>query len=121
MDVVLSGYSALIRLVMNEEKSIGLKAQELTSIRYKVAELKRLSVEAFQDHCVNALFTMKLHLLDHLKEDIGTFVSMWMLDASPLGQYNVHVKQVYRLTLQRLSSSMTEMVGVMNSDMKYTG
>lgn len=42
----------------------------------KVAELKRLVVERFQNHCDNGLFPLKFHLLNHLIEDLGSFGSM---------------------------------------------
>lgn len=48
MTVVHSKYSAINRLVMNREKFYTLEAAELTSIKDKVAELKRLEVEIFK-------------------------------------------------------------------------
>lgn len=61
-------YSVLPRLVMNQEQFKGLKAEELTSIRDKVAELKIIMVETYQDQCGEGLYTLMFHLFNHPTE-----------------------------------------------------
>lgn len=92
----------------------------LTSITDKVAELNRLVVNIYQDHCSSRIFILMFHVLNKQTEDLGTFKNSKMLDASPFERFNVHVKQIYRHTQQRLSSSTDEVVKVMEQGMNDT-
>lgn len=82
------------------------------------SKVEEIRVKAFQDQCGNGRYTLRCRLLHHLTEDLERFSSTDLLDASPYERYNVHIKQVYFHTSQRLSSSMGEMVEVMNQDVK---
>lgn len=73
MKMVYSDYTEPIKLVMCRERLTGHKAAETTNIRDKIAELKRLVVELFQDRCGNILFSMNIRLIDHLAEVLEAF------------------------------------------------
>lgn len=109
--MVRSEYSALGRLVMNQDKFNRLKIALLTGVKGKVEELKELIVKMFRDHCGNRLFILYFH-----PGRLGTFECIEMLDRTSFKRYNVHVNQIYRHTLQCLFSGMAEMVDVMNQE-----
>lgn len=39
--------------------------------------------ETLDQHCETILYTLKIHVLDHVAEDLGTFCSLDELDAWP--------------------------------------
>lgn len=41
-----------------------------------------------KDHCKSGLFTMKLHLLDHLRENLAKFQSVLFLDSTHYETFN---------------------------------
>lgn len=87
--------------------------QELRDIEEKVRALKREFVDRFYDHCDSGIYALKLHLLDHMVEDMRRSATLNMLDASPFERFNVYVKLANRQTSQRPRTHMTVTVDAM--------
>lgn len=119
MTVVHSDYLALIRLVIKQRVQ---STQSYKSHQHfgQSSSIENLVVEIFQDHCETGLYTLKVYIPHHLTEDLGRLESMKMLDASPFKRYDVLINLYYRQTSRCLSSSMAEMVQLMNQDMNNT-
>lgn len=53
-------------------------------------------VKLFSLVCTTAMYTMKLHLLDLLVDDVRRFGDMSVLDDSPYEQLSFHIKSAYQ-------------------------
>lgn len=80
--------------------------------------MKELIISTFVPHCDNGIYTLKLHLLYHVVEDIETTDNMAILDASPYEHFNVFIKQSYRSTSKRIATLMDETVTNMVSTLR---
>lgn len=78
----------------------------------EVQKLKAFVKKTFDAHCEVGLYTLKLHFLDHVVDDLERFGSMKLLNSSSFEIVNVHIKLAYRSTSQRQSSRLQETVRV---------
>lgn len=58
---------------------------------------------------------VEFHLLVHLVENLGRFESLNFTDAAPFENFNVLIKQSYRMTSRRRSTKMKKTVESMSN------
>lgn len=63
-----------------------------------VKELKKISVEAFDKHCVSGVYTLQYDSLDHIIENIRRFRTLSDFESSLYDHFNVPIKQAYKNT-----------------------
>lgn len=61
-------------------------------------------------HCSPSVFTLEVHLLDHLADDPEIFRSLQPTDEGPFGHYDVHIKKSCEMISRRLPTEMYETV-----------
>lgn len=81
----------------------------------EIEELKRVNERVFVPHCSFGLYTLKVHLLDHLIEDLERFGSIYFTEARPAEHFTVLIKQSYRTTSRRLSTRFQKALQNMSS------
>lgn len=68
-------------------------------LKRSAKESKRVSVESFDEHDDSGLCTQKCFLLHLVMEDIQIFETISVLNSSPYGQFNTHIKHSHKKTL----------------------
>lgn len=76
----------------------------------RVVGLKKLVCGIFDALCGPETYTLKLHLLHHFVQYMSRLGISRAVNSLPLEAYDVHIKTPCRLTLERRSSVMEEMV-----------
>lgn len=70
----------------------GWSPEDDLKIKAKILLLKKAMVDYFHGTSDNSLHTLKFHLLGHIKEDLKTFGTRFVLDASPFENFNLSIK-----------------------------
>lgn len=83
---------------------------ELEKLRRLSCALKDKVVKMHFSVCSSAIYTVMLHLLDQLIENISKFGSISALDSSPYEQFNTGIKVANRHTFKRLPTHINETV-----------
>lgn len=63
-------------------------------------------MKVFNEHCSSSLFNLNLYLLYYVVKDLRVFGTLSVLDESPFEQYNVDIKQGYRITSGKSDTCM---------------
>lgn len=78
----------------------------MKAISAEVCEFKKKVVELFYSACTSRVYTMKVHVLNHLLKDVRRYVDILFLSASGYEQYEVHIKKAFRGSSRRQSTGM---------------
>lgn len=58
-------------------------------------------VGPFEEDYESVMYTIRYHRVYHMLETVPRFATLRVSDSSPNKHVNVHIKQVYKTTLQR--------------------
>lgn len=84
------------------------------TLRKEVCVFKNTYVNTFSPVCTFGLFTVKLHLFDHLTKIILKSGSLSAMSALQCKQWNTITKAAYSHTSKRITTRMNEMVIVLD-------
>lgn len=69
-----------------------------------VKAFKRILADTFDEHSSLGMYIVKVHLLDHMAEDLRNFGTLSVLNSNQYDDYNVHIKHSYKRTAQRIQT-----------------
>lgn len=75
-------------------------------------------LESFDEYCDSYLYTLKLHLPDHMVERIQKSEMFSVLDRVLHAHFNVYIKHPYRATLQRRRTRVIETVNKIDKNLE---
>ena len=95
-------YTDIILSIRTENFNRCWTAQDLSNLKSSISHFKKMASYIFSPHCSRGFITLKMHLLDHLVDDLERFGSFGVLSASPFEHYNSSIKKAYSATSKRL-------------------
>lgn len=78
-------------------------------------KFKDMLKSIFDEHCISGLYMMKLHLLDHILEDLEEFGSLVVLNSSLFERSNINIKSSNQATAEQQHGGLRETVEIINS------
>lgn len=78
-------------------------------------EFKPLLKVTLDENCETGRYTLSLHVLDHLVDNLAQLKCLEVLDTSPFEGFSVHVERPYRITSERRDFDMVETVRVIDT------
>lgn len=75
---------------------------------------------AFHKQFETWLYTMNIHLLCHIAENVQQFVNLDVLNSSQLEQYNFQIKNVYWATSQKWRERLQKTAWMINNSQIWT-
>lgn len=103
-------YSHIVNKVPVEQNYESRGDAELMMLRFETEELKRVAEKVFASRCSCSLYTLELHLLYDLGEDLVRFESISYTDARQFELFDALVKQSDRTASQRPSTRLQAIV-----------
>lgn len=80
-----------------------------------IVELKRLLKATLDERCEAELYTLNIHMLDQMGDDLDGFGCLESLDALPFQRFSEDIEQVYRTKTSTAELGMVEKVGVIGT------
>ena len=111
-------YSEIVQLFLShtQQESVLWNERKLNFLQHKIQNFKKTATQLYSDHHASDLCTTKMHMLDHIVDDIRRFGGLRYCDASLYEYSHTMVKSAHRATSRRRNSAMTETIAIYTKD-----
>ena len=103
-------YTEISTKVVHEFAMTGCNDEDINELEENIIVFKRKCVQLFERTCETGLITLKFHLLDHLCDNLRKFGTIKIINGAKYEQFNLQVKESYRLTSKRRGTATKETV-----------
>ena len=107
---VNTSYTELCTKVVHDFPITGCNDEDINELEKEIIVFKRKCVQLFEPTCETGLITLKFHLLDHLCDNLRKFGTVKIINGAKYEQFNLQVKESYRLTSRRRGTATKETV-----------